>query len=154
MKTRVDLCCLQGCNFLPAANHVTCFVSCVWPSHRWRHFHPLPSHLEDTASLRLYRLLLWHFVEKSEIIKLLKLYSWPVMTYRPDDGGSKDPWNVGKLIPDNTALQPTRQPLSYSPPWEPQIPLDIFFCCPSFQTGYGANPAPIRWVDTVNFPRW
>jgi hypothetical protein len=32
--------------------------------------------------------------------------------YRPDDGGSKDLWNVGKLLPDYTALQPRRQPSS------------------------------------------
>jgi hypothetical protein len=25
---------------------------------------------------------------------------------RPDDGGSKDLWNVGKLLPDYTVLQP------------------------------------------------
>jgi hypothetical protein len=31
---------------------------------------------------------------------------------RPDDGGSKDLWNVDKLLPDYTALQPRRQP-----PW-------------------------------------
>jgi hypothetical protein len=29
-----------------------------------------------------------------------------------DDGGSKDLWNVGKLLPDYTALQPRRQPSS------------------------------------------
>jgi hypothetical protein len=29
---------------------------------------------------------------------------------RPDDGGSKDLWNVGKLLPDYTAQQPRRQP--------------------------------------------
>jgi hypothetical protein len=34
--------------------------------------------------------------------------------YRPDDGGSKDLWNVGKLLPDYTALQPRRQPYSDS----------------------------------------
>jgi hypothetical protein len=28
---------------------------------------------------------------------------------RPDDGGSKDLWNVGKLLPDYTVLQPRRQ---------------------------------------------
>jgi hypothetical protein len=27
----------------------------------------------------------------------------------PDDGGSKDLWNVGKLLPDYTVLQPRRQ---------------------------------------------
>jgi hypothetical protein len=30
--------------------------------------------------------------------------------HRPDDGGSKDLWNVGKLLPDYTALQPRTQP--------------------------------------------
>jgi hypothetical protein len=39
----------------------------------------------------------------------------------PDDGGSKDLWNSGKLLPDYTALQPRRQPSSYPPPWEPQF---------------------------------
>jgi hypothetical protein len=32
--------------------------------------------------------------------------------YRPDDGGSTDLSNVGKLIPVYTALQPRRQPSS------------------------------------------
>jgi hypothetical protein len=32
--------------------------------------------------------------------------------HRPDDGGSTDLWNVGKLIPVYTALQPKRQPSS------------------------------------------
>jgi hypothetical protein len=43
------------------------------------------------------------------------------MTHCPDDGGSKYLWNVGKLLPDYTALQPRRQPSLYSLPWEPQI---------------------------------
>jgi hypothetical protein len=30
-------------------------------------------------------------------------------THRPDDGGSKDLWNVGKILPDYTVLQPRRQ---------------------------------------------
>jgi hypothetical protein len=30
-----------------------------------------------------------------------------------DDGGSKDLWNVGKLLLDYTALQPRWQPSSY-----------------------------------------
>jgi hypothetical protein len=33
------------------------------------------------------------------------------LTHRPDDGGSKDLWNVGKLLPDYTVLQPRRQSL-------------------------------------------
>jgi hypothetical protein len=32
------------------------------------------------------------------------------LTHRPDVGGSKDLWKVGKLLPDYTALQPSRQP--------------------------------------------
>jgi hypothetical protein len=40
---------------------------------------------------------------------------------RPDDGGSKDLWNVGTTLPDYTMLQPRRQPSSYSSPWKPQI---------------------------------
>jgi hypothetical protein len=32
--------------------------------------------------------------------------------HHPDDGGSKDLWNVGKLLPDYKALQPRRQPSS------------------------------------------
>jgi hypothetical protein len=36
----------------------------------------------------------------------------------PDDGGSKDLWNAGKLLPDYTALQPRRQSSSHPPPWE------------------------------------
>jgi hypothetical protein len=35
-------------------------------------------------------------------------------------------WNVGKLLPDYTVLQPRRQQSSYSPPWEPQILLKLF----------------------------
>jgi hypothetical protein len=29
-----------------------------------------------------------------------------------DDGGSKSLWNIGKFLPDYTALQPRRQPSS------------------------------------------
>jgi hypothetical protein len=37
------------------------------------------------------------------------------LTHRPDDGGSKDLWNVGTLLPDYTVLQPRRQPSSNWP---------------------------------------
>jgi hypothetical protein len=43
---------------------------------------------------------------------------------RPEDGGSTDIRNVGKLVPVCTALQSRRQPSSYSPPWEPQVILN------------------------------
>jgi hypothetical protein len=35
------------------------------------------------------------------------------LNHRPDDGGSKHLWNVGKLLPDYTAQQPRKQPTSY-----------------------------------------
>jgi hypothetical protein len=38
---------------------------------------------------------------------------------RPDDGGSKHLWIVGKILPDYTAQQPRSQRSLYSPPWEP-----------------------------------
>jgi hypothetical protein len=41
--------------------------------------------------------------------------------HRPDDGGSKYLWDVGKRLPDYMALQPRRQQSSYSQSWEPQI---------------------------------
>jgi hypothetical protein len=44
----------------------------------------------------------------------------PRLTYCPDDGGSTDLWNVGKLIPVYTAPQTKRKPAPYSPPSEPQ----------------------------------
>jgi hypothetical protein len=51
--------------------------------------------------------------------------------HHPDDGGSKDLWNVGELLPDYTAWQPRRQPSSYSLLWEPQIllPPILFLHC-------------------------
>jgi hypothetical protein len=46
---------------------------------------------------------------------LANLYGEATLPHRPDDGSSKHLLNVGKL-PDYTALQPRRQPSSYSPP--------------------------------------
>jgi hypothetical protein len=43
-----------------------------------------------------------------------------VITHRPDNGGSKVLWNVGKLLPGYTALQTRRQPSSLRP---------LFFKC-------------------------
>jgi hypothetical protein len=42
-----------------------------------------------------------------------------MITHHPDDGGSKNLWNVEKLLPDYTQ-QPRRQPSSYSPLFEPK----------------------------------
>jgi hypothetical protein len=43
-------------------------------------------------------------VSTDMIVAYLRYYP-----HRPDDGGSKDVWNVGKLLPDYTALEPRRQ---------------------------------------------
>jgi hypothetical protein len=46
----------------------------------------------------------------------------PPSSRRPP--GCRDLWNAGKLIPVYMALQPRRQPSSYSLPWEPQTLLN------------------------------
>jgi hypothetical protein len=43
------------------------------------------------------------------------------LIHRPDDGGSKDLWNVVRLLLDYASLQLRRHPSSYSLSWEPQI---------------------------------
>jgi hypothetical protein len=63
-------------------------------------------------------------VAPCSLVEVYQRFRGPCCTHRPDDGGSKDFWNVGKLLPDYSALQPRRQPSSYLPPWEPQILLD------------------------------
>jgi hypothetical protein len=42
----------------------------------------------------------------------LKPFPRARLTHCPDDGGSKNLWNVGKLLPDYMVLQPRRQPYS------------------------------------------
>jgi hypothetical protein len=39
----------------------------------------------------------------------LKPFPRARLSHRPDDGGSKNLWNIGKLLPDYTALQLRRQ---------------------------------------------
>jgi hypothetical protein len=51
----------------------------------------------------------------------LPTFQRSVQNHRPDDGGSTDLWNTGKLTPVYTALQPRRQPSSQSPQWEPLV---------------------------------
>jgi hypothetical protein len=45
-------------------------------------------------------------------------------THGPYFEGRRDLVTVGKFLPDYTALQPRRQPSSYSPLWEPQVLLN------------------------------
>jgi hypothetical protein len=66
-----------------------------------------------------------------------------VSIHRPDDGGSKDLWNDGKRLPYYTALQPRRQPSSYSPPWEPQI---LLCTVQSFKSSFEAY----RFISFAN----
>jgi hypothetical protein len=51
----------------------------------------------------------------------LKLIPRTWLTHRPDDGGSKDPWNAGKLLPDYMALQLTTMRTS-----NPKTKVDVF----------------------------
>jgi hypothetical protein len=61
---------------------------------------------------------------------LSEVLSASIITHRPHDGDSKHLWNVGKLLPDYAAQQPTRQPSSYSPPWDPEMSqTSSFFRC-------------------------
>jgi hypothetical protein len=67
---------------------------------------------------------------------------------RPDDGGSKHLWNVGKFLPDYMTQQPRRRPSLYSPPWEPEITHST--CSLS---GYFSNLTVYR-VDARYMGRW
>jgi hypothetical protein len=71
--------------------------------------------LRDTATRQSRQRVSWTRVEDNGRARARE----PIR--EPDDGGGRYLWNVGKLIPVYRALQPRRQPSSYSPPWEPQI---------------------------------
>jgi hypothetical protein len=66
----------------------------------------------------------------------------------PNDWGSNKLWNVGKLLPDYTALQLRREPSSNSPPWEPQILLW------RSSVSLGCFPADIRTACPTNTDYW
>jgi hypothetical protein len=72
---------------------------------------------------------------------LTLLLTWP-FTYVSRGTISKYLWNVGKLLPEYTALQPRRQPSSYSPPWEPETLLRfvITFLLLIFKATTGIEP--------------
>jgi hypothetical protein len=53
--------------------------------------------------------------------KLKWINDWRTSRASPDEGSSRYLWNVGKLLPDYSALQPRRQSSSYSLPWEHPI---------------------------------
>jgi hypothetical protein len=50
-------------------------------------------------------------VEPYSLVEVYQRFRGPCcqVTHCRDDGGSKYLWNVGKLLPDHTALQPRRQ---------------------------------------------
>jgi hypothetical protein len=56
------------------------------------------------------KMAVFWFVAPCSLVEVYQRFRGPWVTYRPDDGGSKDLWNVGKLLPDHMALQPRRQP--------------------------------------------
>jgi hypothetical protein len=56
--------------------------------------------------------------KRHKMTVLVRGLNGSVVSTRSEDGCFVE---VYKLLPDYTALQPRRQPSSYSPPWEPQI---------------------------------
>jgi hypothetical protein len=69
--------------------------------------------IERTNEERAENVMIWRKKRKEE--------DGCLSTHRPDDGGSRNLWNVSKLLPDHTALQPRRQPSLNTRTWEPKI---------------------------------
>jgi hypothetical protein len=71
-------------------------------------------------------------------------------THRLDDGGSKHLRNVGKLLPDYTAQQSSRQRSSCSLPWEPDISLKTWDrtvgTAVEIRAGYLGDSSINRWI--------
>jgi hypothetical protein len=68
------------------------------------------------------------------------------VTYRPDDGGSKYLYNVGKLLPDYTTLQARRQP-------SPAYTVYCKFSCFCFQRTWSIQTPDITSSEShVYFP--
>jgi hypothetical protein len=78
------------------------------------------------------------------------------MAHRPDDGGSKDLWNVGKLLPDYTVLQPRRQQFHTHRRENLKSYLDLIGFVGSYiETGFSQSEATelntklcIKYIDT------
>jgi hypothetical protein len=62
-----------------------------------------------------------------------------------------DLWNAGKLLPDYTALQPRRQPPSYSPPWEPQSYKCQWSLWPEMMLYTTTKPTGTNTITSVQF---
>jgi hypothetical protein len=54
-------------------------------------------------------------VAPCSLVEVYQRFRGPCCLHHQGDP-SFHPWNVGKLLPDYTELQPRRQPSSYSPP--------------------------------------
>jgi hypothetical protein len=48
-------------------------------------------------------------VAPCSLVEVYRRFRVACCLHRPDDGGRKDLWNVSKLLPDYTVLQPRRQ---------------------------------------------
>jgi hypothetical protein len=110
--------------------HVNTSGSCFWHHSQSKSHTNMGLILEGYVAMDIwnswYETLTFFKIAVFWVVAPCSLVEVSSMSHRPDDGGSKDPWNVGKLLPDYTVLQPRRQQSSYSPPWEPQILLNIF----------------------------
>jgi hypothetical protein len=74
-------------------------------------------------------LLCWE-VPTLQFVQLKRLFRNETVNHRPDDGGSTDIRNVGKLIRVRTALQPRRRPPSSNWNWPElgRVLLRLFVC--------------------------
>jgi hypothetical protein len=86
----------------------------------------LCTHWRDNSiqtSNQITKMAVFWVVAPCSLVEFYQYFRGPCCLHHqgPNDGGSKDLWNVGKLLPDYMTLQPRRQPSSYSPPWQPEI---------------------------------
>jgi hypothetical protein len=93
----------------------TCFIKlgvgyCPYESYVKTHFR--------SSRRRLRRWLVWD-VASCSLVEVYQRFRGTCSLHHQGDE-CKHLWNVGKLLPDCTTLQPKRQPSSYTPPWEPQ----------------------------------
>jgi hypothetical protein len=105
---------------------------------------------------RLFSGLLCHVVLQKFTNVSQMLADSIIRPHCPDDGGSKNLWNVSKLLPDYTVQQCRIQPSSYSLPWEPDISQQIMVhrkssCCSwSACTWFGTQSVVRNWSSENN----
>jgi hypothetical protein len=89
---------------------------CLYPDSK----HKIPAGFEVLIAVST-MIPVFCFVAPCSLVEVYQRFRSPCcfhhqgVNHRPDDGGSKDLWNIGKLLPNYTALQPRRQPSTKYP---------------------------------------